>query len=1261
MGGRHLPARRRAPDGVDDHAEVRRPPPARRGRRRHARHRPRAAAARRARHGQDLGLRAPRGGDQRRLARCSSRARPARPRRRSATAGTTPGCSPRARAATRSCPSPVIRAMARRQDRPRRGAHPHPVRRAGRADHDPVREDAADPGARRRGPGRPGLQPHRHRQRPRPRRQRAVQRAAPPLQHRRAAAAGHRRGGGRHRPRCVDAARRARSSCPPAPSALEEIRRVVTIFRELRDGRHRGRPHEAQVADAARCPPPRRSPSSPTASRSPPTSATASLRARGRRRRAHRRGRPGPGRRTRSSGRSTWRRSCASATAGATSTAPAGRCDATPVFGIRHHGPARPAALERALDAAAARRGPDRGPARGRRAAARWPRDEEMAPPVALLAYVPDEPGARRVLPVRALLARVAGDPLRARARRAGALHRPARREQAGRRGERRAAARAARRPARRRWPRPPATATPSAGGRTSSSPRARARRVRGRRRGDGRRCARRSRSDDPREERREAYMRQSIRAAAKAGAENVAVVCGAWHAPALAEPGPAAPDQRTLKGLPEGQGRRRPGCRGPTACSRASQRLRRGRRLARLVRPALRRGRRPGRRAGWRAPRGCCAPRAWTRPPRRSSTRRGSRGARRHPRPAARRARRAARRHPRRALRRLRRAARARARASSSSATGSARCPTTTPMVPLQQDLARLQRRLRLKPEAQVEGAHARPAPRERPRAQPAAAPAEPARGAVGRRRSRRAALGTFKEAFRLEWQPELALDLIHAGRWGTTVEAAAAAKARARGGASRRASPRWPTLADAVLLADLPDALEAVLRALADRAALDRDTADLMAAVPPLAGHPALRRRARQRHQRGRRRAARDRAAQRGRPARAPASAPTRRPARSSPSSSTASTARSRCCEDADAHARVARGAAARRRRRPAPGHARRPRHPAPARRGRARPRAAPPMSRALSPGEDARARRELDRGLHRHLRPRARPRPRPARDPRRAGSRPSRPDAFTNVLPLLRRAFSVLPAGERRRLGERLREPEGATGARRGRSRRSTLERARAGAGRRVREAARGSERRAAQALAARARRRRRRRHGRAARARGPRDRRRARRRLRRRGSGGLGASAPTVARWLGELRAHFPAGRRAGGAAGRDRPARPAPAAARARGAGHVTPDVHLAATLMSLRDALPEASRHGRAAARAAGGARTSSAGSPTARAAPRAARWTAARGRARPRPAEIDWDRTIRANLSTTSPSTGRSSRSGSSATRGGGARSRPS
>ena len=74
------------------------------------------------------------------------------------------------------------------------------------------------------------------------------------------------------------------------------------------------------------------------------------------------------------------------------------------------------------------------------------------------------------------------------------------------------------------------------------------------------------------------------------------------------------------------------------------------------------------------------------------------------------------------------------------------------------------------------------------------------------------------------------------------------------------------------------------------------------------------------------------------------------------------------------------------------------------------------------------------------------------------------------------------------------------------------------------------------------------------------------------------GDLGKSAPVVARWLGELRAHFPSG-----------VVRVVQQDAIDRLGLHrlllepevlenVTPDVHLAATLMSLRDALPEASR-----------------------------------------------------------------------------------
>ncbi|KZM71512.1 DUF5682 family protein [Nocardia terpenica] len=53
----------------------------------------------------------------------------------------------------------------------------------------------------------------------------------------------------------------------------------------------------------------------------------------------------------------------------------------------------------------------------------------------------------------------------------------------------------------------------------------------------------------------REAYMRQAMRKALKNGARRLAVVCGAWHAPALAgKLGPATADARLLKGLPKGK-----------------------------------------------------------------------------------------------------------------------------------------------------------------------------------------------------------------------------------------------------------------------------------------------------------------------------------------------------------------------------------------------------------------------------------------------------------------------------------------------------------------------------------------------------------------------------------------------------------------------------------------------------------------------------------------------------------------------------------
>lgn len=54
------------------------------------------------------------------------------------------------------------------------------------------------------------------------------------------------------------------------------------------------------------------------------------------------------------------------------------------------------------------------------------------------------------------------------------------------------------------------------------------------------------------REERREAWMRQTLRAAEREGFQRIAVVCGAWHTPALLERPDTKADAETLRGLPK-------------------------------------------------------------------------------------------------------------------------------------------------------------------------------------------------------------------------------------------------------------------------------------------------------------------------------------------------------------------------------------------------------------------------------------------------------------------------------------------------------------------------------------------------------------------------------------------------------------------------------------------------------------------------------------------------------------------------------------
>jgi hypothetical protein len=154
---------------------------------------------------------------------------------------------------------------------------------------------------------------------------------------------------------------------------------------------------------------------------------------------------------------------------------------------------------------------------------------------------------------------------------------------------------------------------------------------------------------------------------------------------------------------------------------------------------------------------------------------------------------------------------------------------------VPLQRDLDRSQRRLRIKPEAlereleldlrkEIDAGRSTLLHRLRL-----------LRIEWGEPAASRGSTGTFRETWRLRWEPELAVRVAEAGVWGTTVPAAATAKAEADAlGAESLADVT--ALAERCLLAELPDALPVVMKVLADRAALDTDVGHLAQALPAL-----------------------------------------------------------------------------------------------------------------------------------------------------------------------------------------------------------------------------------------------------------------------------------------------------------------------------------------------------------------------------------------------------------------------------------------
>jgi hypothetical protein len=162
-------------------------------------------------------------------------------------------------------------------------------------------------------------------------------------------------------------------------------------------------------------------------------------------------------------------------------------------------------------------------------------------------------------------------------------------------------------------------------------------------------------------------------------------------------------------------------------------------------------------------------------------------------------------------------------------------RVPDETPSVPLQQDLSRLQKRLKLAP-APEQGTKTldlrEPTDLERSRMLHRLGLLNVDWGKVAQASGR----GTFKEAWLLQWRPELAVSLIEASVWGTTVEEAATALAADRA-EREQGLPALTALLDRAILADLPSAVERIMARVEAEAAVAADVTQLMDALPPLA----------------------------------------------------------------------------------------------------------------------------------------------------------------------------------------------------------------------------------------------------------------------------------------------------------------------------------------------------------------------------------------------------------------------------------------
>ena len=161
---------------------------------------------------------------------------------------------------------------------------------------------------------------------------------------------------------------------------------------------------------------------------------------------------------------------------------------------------------------------------------------------------------------------------------------------------------------------------------------------------------------------------------------------------------------------------------------------------------------------------------------------------------------------------------------------------PEDFPAAPLQRDLAALQTRLRLRPSVEVKTLDLdlrEVLDRERSHLLRRLRVLGVEWAKPGQRGT--SAKGTFHEVWQMLWQPEFSLRLVEASRYGHTVASAASAALAEKSANVHRLSELVRVLDDA-LFADLADAIRPLVTAIEQRAATQPDVSQLLDAVAPL-----------------------------------------------------------------------------------------------------------------------------------------------------------------------------------------------------------------------------------------------------------------------------------------------------------------------------------------------------------------------------------------------------------------------------------------